>query len=133
MPSIVHPPLGSSSEYHITLLLSHGVVAGECYLVLVLGPCVEYSILPPVFDRRCHTGSAKTGTGHSNPKSCFVVHVHAGSAAIRVNNWKLIVGRADCAGNAPNSTNGTIGKCPSGWVHPSGVMVSVTIGMKILP
>ncbi|XP_065187384.1 arylsulfatase B-like [Sycon ciliatum] len=47
-----------------------------------------------------------------------------GTAAIRMENWKLILGEPDCAGAAQNeTTNGTMSMCPNGWVHPSGIEV----------
>lgn len=46
----------------------------------------------------------------------------AGTAAIRVDNWKLILGRPDCVPHN-DTINGTLTKCPDGWVHPNGTEV----------
>lgn len=43
-----------------------------------------------------------------------------GSAAIRVENWKLIIGLPNCSLDVWPSLNVTKDRCPSGWVHPDG-------------
>ena len=57
-------------------------------------------------------------SGHPTKKS------FPGTAAIRVDNWKLILGHPNCSqqGWEP-SVNVTGDKCPSGWVHPNGIEI----------
>ena len=46
-----------------------------------------------------------------------------GSAGIRVDNWKLIVGMPNCSLDFAPTFNITKDKCPSGWVHTDGTEV----------
>ena len=51
-------------------------------------------------------------------------HTSRGTAAIRVDNWKLIIGQPNCSeADWGPSVNVSTDKCPSGWVHPTGIEI----------
>ncbi|XP_065178011.1 arylsulfatase B-like [Sycon ciliatum] len=49
--------------------------------------------------------------------------IFPGTAAIRVDQWKLIIGMPNCSLTPHPSTNMSDDMCPSGWVHPSAIEI----------
>ena len=45
-----------------------------------------------------------------------------GQAAVRVNEWKLIVGQPNCSMSLNGGPETTGDMCPSGWVHKNGTI-----------
>ena len=63
-----------------------------------------------------------------DPPAMYYGDYFIGQAAIRVRDWKLIIGTPNCSINTPDLiANG----CPSGWIFPNGTML-VNILFSIL-